>query len=60
MGNPLQGGRGKVAVTLPAAPQEVTICNLVEEPEGTQRYQGERFTFPIRPFQIRTFRLHYA
>ncbi len=54
------GGRGEVAVTLPAAPQEVTICNLVEEPEGTQRCQGERFVFPIRPFQIRTFRLHYA
>jgi alpha-mannosidase len=53
------GSRGKVTVTFPAAKLgEVTACNLVEEPLEPQPSDAQRFSFDIRPFQIRTFRLH--
>ncbi len=54
------GGRGPVTIMAPASLQNVRSCNLVEEPEESQPFIGERFSFLIRPYQIRTFRLHLA
>ncbi|NOZ29854.1 MAG: alpha-mannosidase [Chloroflexi bacterium] len=51
------GGRGQVTITTLSELRGVTASNLVEEPEGPQPSEGNRFAFPIRPFQIRTFRL---
>jgi alpha-mannosidase len=51
------GGRGRVTVIVPGGLRDVITCNLVEEPEGPQPLAGDRFTFSICPFQIRTFRL---
>lgn len=52
------GGRGEVTISLQHKLQNVTACNLVEEAQGPQSFEGNRFTFDIGPFQIRTFRLH--
>jgi alpha-mannosidase len=35
-------------------------CNLLEEPVGDASYQGNALIFAVRPFEIKTFRLHLA
>jgi alpha-mannosidase len=52
------GGRGKVTVAGPADLAGVSACNHVEEAEGPVPFKGDRFSFDIGPFQVRTFRLH--
>ncbi|MCD6289975.1 MAG: alpha-mannosidase [Anaerolineae bacterium] len=51
------GGRGPVTVTSANALLGVEVCNLVEETEGPHPFAPNRFSFDIRPFQIRTFQL---
>lgn len=53
------GSRGRVAVTHRLPFSEVLACNLVEENEGADGIEVHAggFTFPIRPYQVRTFRL---
>ncbi|MEO8970360.1 MAG: glycosyl hydrolase-related protein, partial [Ktedonobacteraceae bacterium] len=35
-------------------------CNLLEEPVGEASYQENALTFSVRPFEIKTFRVHLA
>ncbi|HLJ35669.1 MAG TPA: alpha-mannosidase, partial [Ktedonobacteraceae bacterium] len=35
-------------------------CNLLEEPVGDASYQENTLTFSVRPFEIKTFRVHLA
>ena len=35
-------------------------CNLLEEPSGDASYQENTLTFSVRPFEIKTFRVHLA
>jgi len=51
------GSRGAVTVEhrLPFA--EVIACSLVEENEGPVSFSDGKFSFPINPYQVRTFRL---
>ena len=51
------GARGEVTVRLNIPVQQVISCNLVEENEGELPLDECAFRFPIRPFQIRSFRL---
>ena len=53
------GGRGRVAVRVPRALARVEACNHVEEGAETLPHDGAAFWFPIRPFQVRTFRLRF-
>ena len=51
------GGRGEVTVRFTQVLKSVVECNSVEEEGDTVSGGGEFFTFPIRPFQIRSFRV---
>ena len=51
------GGRGTVRVAAPRPLERVVACNLVEEDAEDVASEGSAFTFPIGPFQIRTFRV---
>ncbi len=51
------GSRGLVSVTLNLPATEVVPCNLVEENEAPIELEGATFRFPIKPFQIKTFRI---
>jgi len=51
------GGRGPVTVRYPLPLKSVTECNLVEEDERRLRLKQGQFTFAIKPYEIRTFRL---
>ncbi len=51
------GGRGSVVVHAPRALARVVECNHVEEAQREIAPEGASFTIPIRPFEIRTFRL---
>ena len=52
-----RGARGKVTVQLNLPVQQVIACNLVEENDDELLLEGQAFSFAIRPFQIRTFRV---
>jgi alpha-mannosidase len=68
------GGRGTVRVRMPRPLASVLACNLVEEPvnglgnglnglaerQAKVTVESEGFSFAIRPFEIRTFRLQFA
>ena len=51
------GSRGPVRLTVSRPPKEVTECNSIEENGRGVTLQDSSFSFPIRPFQIRTFRI---
>jgi alpha-mannosidase len=51
------GQRGPVALSLAQAPAAVWECNLMEENEREVEVAGERLTFAIKPYEIRTFRV---
>lgn len=51
------GSRGEVTLTPCFPVRQVTACNLVEEDGEHIPLRDGRFTFAMRPFQIRTFRL---
>ena len=50
------GARGPVSVRVPGI-SRVTETNLVEAPGEDVKVRNDRFRFPIKPFQIGTFRL---
>lgn len=53
-----EGRRGDVTVTLPCPAESVTENNLMEEPtDGAVAHDGDSFTFSIKPFEVRTFRI---
>lgn len=54
------GGRGRVAVGVPRSLARVEACNHVEEGGEPVAHDGSAFSFPIRPFETRTFRLRFA
>ncbi len=51
------GSRGRVIVGVNFPVGSVTECNLVEENLGDVDFEDEEFSFDIKPFEIRTFRL---
>jgi len=51
------GSRGTVTIRHRLPFSEVIACNLVEEDEGPISSSGTEFSFPISPFEIKTFRL---
>ena len=47
-----------MTVILPKAAASVTENNLMEEPAETcLTHEGNAFTFAIKPFEVRTFRI---
>ena len=51
------GGRGQVRVRMPRRLQSAVICNHVEEDETALLVEGDSFTFDLRSYQVRTFRV---
>ncbi|MBQ6118371.1 MAG: alpha-mannosidase, partial [Clostridia bacterium] len=53
-----EGRRGDVTVILPEEVKHVTENNLMEEAiAGAITHEGSAFTFTIKPFEVRTFRI---
>jgi len=51
------GGRGLVTIAVRIPVSRIVACNLVEEDEEELPLCGEHFSFPIKPFEVRSFRL---
>jgi alpha-mannosidase len=51
------GGRGKVAVHLQKEMKKITACNHIEEDQEQIESTAHSFSFFIRPFEVRTFRV---
>lgn len=51
------GARGRVNVSLGVPVCAVTECNLMEENESELELSGRSFSFFIKPYQVRTFRV---
>jgi alpha-mannosidase len=51
------GIRGNTNISLSAIPGEVYECNLMEEDENLMGTEGNSFSFHIKPFEIKTFRI---
>lgn len=49
--------RDKVTLTFSRSPKAVTECNLLEEDHGRMDLDGNRISFQIRPYEIKTFRI---
>ena len=50
-------GRGTVTVKMSLPFTKVTECNLMEEDEAPVKTENGSFSFDIKPFEVRTFRL---
>ena len=53
------GQRGDVAITLATAPRKIFECDLMEENDAAVPITGNAFTFYIRPYEIRTFKVTF-
>jgi alpha-mannosidase len=53
------GARGPVSVTAPRPLASVNGCNHVEETAEPIPSNGSSFSFPIEPFQVRSFRIAF-
>ena len=51
------GGRGKVTVAHQLPGASVVACNMVEEGGEPVESEAGKFSFEIKPFEVRTFRL---
>lgn len=51
------GIRGNTCISLLDAPNQVYECNLMEEPEKQIQTDGNSFSFHIKPYEIKTFRI---
>lgn len=51
------GIRGNTSITLSAIPGKVYECNLMEEDENPIQVEDNSFSFFIKPFEIKTFRI---
>ncbi|MCX7012691.1 MAG: alpha-mannosidase [Candidatus Sumerlaeota bacterium] len=49
----------RATLTLPRAPKQVWECNLMERDLGEVKFEGARFAFDIKPFEIKTFRVRF-
>ena len=49
--------RGTVKITLNLPFSKVTECNLMEVDERDIETDGNSFSFEIKPFEVRTFRI---
>lgn len=52
--------RGHGVLTFATTLRSAETCNLLEESLGTAHYQENRLFFEIRPFEIKSFRVHLA
>ena len=52
-----EGIRGNTTITLSSSPTRVYECNLMEEKEREIEIDGASFSFNIKPFEIKTFRI---
>lgn len=53
------GQRGDVMITLGKAPRKVFECDLMEENDTAVSVTGNSFTFYVKPYEIRTFKIIY-
>lgn len=54
--------RGNATLRFAAPLRSVQVCNLLEEPLadiGVDTAQSNSFSFEVRPFEIKTFRVHF-
>lgn len=49
--------RGKASIALSIPFKKVTECNLMEENERDIQVNGNSFSFTIKPFEVKTFRI---
>lgn len=49
----------EVVITFGQAIQRAVECNLIEEGESPVAYEGRRLTFPIKPYEIKTFKVWF-
>jgi alpha-mannosidase len=52
--------RGRGTLTFTTSILSAQECNLLEEPINDVSYQGNALSFQVRPFEIKTFRVHLA
>ncbi len=52
--------RGRGTLTFATSILSAQECNLLEEPINNVSYQGNALSFQVRPFEIKTFRVHLA
>ncbi|HZU01116.1 MAG TPA: glycosyl hydrolase-related protein, partial [Ktedonobacteraceae bacterium] len=50
--------RGRGSITFASALISAQECNLLEEPIAEASYEGHTLEFQVRPFEIKTFRIH--
>lgn len=55
-----QGVRGKAAIDFGIALKDAVECNLMEVNETPAAVEGSRLCFTIKPYEIKTFRIHLA
>jgi alpha-mannosidase len=53
------GQRGEVSVTFERKPKSVSECDLMEENDQPVKLQGNRITFYVTPFELRTFKVQF-
>jgi alpha-mannosidase len=52
--------RGQATLTFATSLVSVHECDLLEQPIKDVRCQGNSFSFQVRPFEIKTFRIRFA
>ncbi|HEV2581350.1 MAG TPA: glycoside hydrolase family 38 C-terminal domain-containing protein, partial [Ktedonobacteraceae bacterium] len=52
--------RGRGTLTFATSLLSAQECNLLEEPINDVSYQGTALSFQVRPFEIKTFRIHLS
>lgn len=50
--------RGKATLRFASSIVFAQECNLLEKPQGEAQYEGKTLSFAVRPFEIKTFRVH--
>ena len=53
------GQRGEVTLTFDTAPEKLAECNLMEEDDQSLDAKGNAFSFYIKPYEIRTFKVRF-
>ena len=53
-----QGARGEAAVRFGREIESAVECNLMEVDEAAARAEGDTLKFYIKPYEIKTFRIH--
>jgi len=54
------GQRGEATLTFARKPQSVTECDLMEENDQPAKLQGNRISFYVTPYELRTFKVQFA